>query len=392
MTHHHLLVLLRTASLVVLAGVLAGCGSNVPQMAETAPPPVSVSQAIVRGDVIDSDQYEGRITSMPKVDLRARVKGHLTKVNFDAGQMVKAGDLLYEIDPRPYKTTLNAALAQAKSAEAALEFANSELSRVRRLVTTRAASREEAEQWVAKQVVAQGDILKAKSAVDEAKLNLDFTQITAPFSGQIGRTQIDLGNLVNAGGGETLLATLVTVDPIYVYFGVDERSLLRYLKDHRNKAADRDKVVKELNIPITIALEGEEGFPHKGTLDFADNRVNPSTGTIQCRGKLSNPDRLFRDGMRARVRVPVSDPYKAILVTERAIGSEQGRKFVYVVNKDNVAERRDVVLDRVVDGLQVVRQGLQPGDLVVVNGIQRVRDGLEVKPKQIPMPDARKSE
>jgi RND family efflux transporter MFP subunit len=201
---------------------------------------------------------------------------------------------------------------------------------------------------------------------------------------------VDIGNLVNAGGGDTLLTTLVSVDPMYVYFDVDERSMLRYRRSFRKRdqANAPQPPIKELKIPVLVALEGEEGYPHKGVIDFADNRVNPTTGTIQVRGVLANTSRLLEDGMRARVRVPVSDPYKAVMVTERAIGTDQGRKYVYVVNEQNVVERRDVVLDRLIDGMQVIRKGLKPGEWVVVNGIQRVRDGLKVDAKRGPMPGA----
>ncbi len=377
---------------VLLPGLIIGCGSPAPPVAETPPPPVTVSRPVVQ-KVTDHDDYEGRIGAAEKVEIRARARGHLFKVHFKDGQMVKKGDLLYEIDPRQHEATLKSAEAQEAAAQGALDFAKAEINRVKTLLRTRAGTQEELETWVAKQGIAQGDLLKAKSAVTQSKLDLEFTRVTAPIDGKISRTLVDVGNLVNAGGGETLLTTLVSVDPMYVYFNVDERSLLRYRKDFR-KQKDGDGVeppIKELKIPVFVALEGEEGYPHKGVIDFADNRVNPSTGTIQVRGVLSNAKRTFDDGMRARVRVPVSDPYKALMITERAIGTEQGRKFVYVVNDQNVAERRDVTLDRVVDGLQVIRDGLKPDDWVIVNGIQRVRDGMKVEPRKGPMPDAPKA-
>ncbi len=201
---------------------------------------------------------------------------------------------------------------------------------------------------------------------------------------------VTAGNLVNPAGSETLLTTITSVDPMYVYFDVDERALARYRRHFRKgaKEGEPEPEVKELKIPIQVGLEGEEGFPHKGVIDFTDNRVNPSTGTIQVRGVLPNHTRTLDAGMRARVRVPVSDPHKAVMVTERAVGTDQGLKFVYVVNDQKVAERRDVKLDRLSDGLQVVGEGLKPEDWVVVNGIQRVRDGMTVDPKQVPMPGA----
>jgi RND family efflux transporter MFP subunit len=374
---------------VLLAGLVIGCGSAGQPVAETPPPPVTVSQPVVR-NVTDHDDYEGRIGAAEKVEIRARARGHLRKVNFQAGQMVKAGDLLYEIDPRQHQVNLESSQAQVAAAQGALDFARSEIKRVRGLVRTRAGTPEELETWVAKEGVAQGELQKAKAVVAQVKLDLEFTKVTAPIDGKMSRTQVDVGNLVNAGGGETLLTTLVSVDPIYVYFNVDERSLLRYRREFRKQKdqSGAEPPIKELKIPVFVALEGEEGFPHRGVIDFADNRVNPSTGTIQVRGVLSNAKRIFDDGMRARVRVPISDPYKALMITERAIGTEQGRKFVYVVNDQNLVERRDVTLDRVVDGLQVIRDGLKPEDWVIVNGIQRVRDGIKVEPRKGPMPDA----
>jgi membrane fusion protein, multidrug efflux system len=369
--------------------VLLGCGPPAPPLAETPPPPVTVSQPVLR-NVIDQDDYEGRITAKPTVDVRARVRGHLIKINFQDGQMVKAGDLLYEIDPRPPKASLDAAKAQEKAADAALQFARAEYNRTRTLIPSGASTREELESWAAKQAIAKGDLLKAQAAVEQAQLELDFTTIKAPISGRISRTQVDVGNLVNIGGGESLLTTITSVDPMYVYFDVDERALLRYRKDFRKgpKEGDPEPPLKDLKIPVYVALEGEEGYPHKGMLDFADNQVNPSTGTIQVRGVLPNSTHILDAGMRARVRIPVTDPHKSLMITERAVGTDQGRRFVYVVNDQNVAERRDVKLGRLSDGLQVVQEGVKPEDWVVVNGIQRVRDGAKVEPKQISMPGA----
>jgi membrane fusion protein, multidrug efflux system len=386
---HRRFLIGQTGLFVVLASVASGCGSNAPPVAETPPPPVSVSRPVVR-DVIEYDEYEGRIGTSQNVEVRARVKGHLTKVAFQAGQMVKEGDLLYEIDPRPYQAALDAAKAQEKAAQAALQYAKSEYNRVRPLVAKGAATSEELDTWVAKQAVAGADVLKAQAAKEEAQLNLDYTKVTAPISGKMSRTLVDVGNLVNAGGGETLLTTLVAVDPMYVYFTVDERSLQRY-KESRRKQAKADQPqppLKDLHVPVYVALEGEEGYPHKGEIDFADNRLTRSTGTFEARGVLDNAERIYEDGMRARVRVPVSHPLKSLMITERAVGNDQDRKFVYVVNDQNVAERRDVKLGRLSDGLQVIREGLKPKDWVIVNGIQRVRDGAKVEPKQISMPDA----
>lgn len=375
--------------ILILTGLL-GCDSTTPPVAETPPPPVSVSQPVAR-EVIEQDDYEGRIAAVETVEVRARVRGHVVKVNFQDGQIVQKDDLLFEIDPRPYQAALDAAKAQLAAADAALELATKEHRRAASLLQSRAASREEVDVWTGKQSVARAERLKAQAAVEQAQLDLDFTKIVAPIRGKTSRAQVTVGNLVNAGSGETLLTTIVSVDPMYVYFDVDERALLRY-RQHFRKGVDGEKkengaepAVKDLKIPVYVALEGEKTFPHQGVIDFADNRINPSTGTIQVRGVLPNPTRILDAGMRARVRVPVSDPQKALLITERAVGTDQGRKFVYVVNDQNIVERRDVNLGRLSDGLQVVREGVKPEDWVIVNGIQRVRDGAKVEPRRVPM-------
>lgn len=377
-----------SVGLVVLTGLWSGC-SNTPPVAETEPPPVSVSKPVVR-KVVDHDDYEGRIGAVETVEVRARVRGHLIKVNFEEGSVVEKDQPLFEIDPRDYKNALDAAEAQKAGAEASLDLAKKEYARSARLAQTGAASREELDVWLAKQAVATSERLKAIASVEQAQRDLDFTKIAAAITGKISRTQVTVGNLINAGGGDTLLTTITSVDPMYVYFDVDERALLRYRQVFRKgpvKEGSPEPSVKDLKIPVSVGLEGEDGYPHKGVIDFTDNKVNPSTGTIQVRGLLPNPTRILDAGMRARVRVPIGDPHESLMITERAIGTDQARRFVFVV-KDDVAERRDVQLDRLVDGLQVIKEGLKKDDLVVVNGIQRVRDGAKVKPNKISMPGA----
>jgi RND family efflux transporter MFP subunit len=382
-------LLRRGGGLVILAALLSGCNPT-PPLAETPPPPVSVRQPAVR-EITDRDDYEGRIGAVETFEVRARVRGYLVKVNFEAGQMVKAGDLLYEIDPKPYQVIVEGAEAVKIASDAALEFSRAELNRTRTLAGKGAASREEVETWAAKQVVSQGEVAKAQAAVDRAKLDLGFTKLTSPITGKISRTQVTVGNLVNAGGGETLLTTVVSVEPMYVYFDVDERALLRYRTEFRKgKKDDGGKLppLKDLKIPVEVALEGEEDYSHHGFLDFADNQVKSSTGTIEVRGTLPNPKRDLDAGMRARVRIPVSDRHEVLMVTERAVGNDQGRKFLCVVNDQNLVEQRDVRLGQVIDGMQVIRGGLKREDWVIVNGIQRVRDGMKVDPQRGPTPGA----
>jgi RND family efflux transporter MFP subunit len=358
-------------------------------VAETAPPPVSVSQPLVL-EVIDQDDYEGRIAAVETVEVRARVRGHLVKVNFQDGDIVKQDQPLFEIDPRPYQATLDGAKAQAAAAEASLELAKKEYTRSVSLLRSNAASREEVDVWTAKQGVAQAERLKAQAAIEQAQLDLNFTKVLAPIAGKISRTQVTVGNLINASGGETLLTTIVRINPMRVYFDVPERALSEYRQQFRKdyKEGDPEPPVKDLKIPCYVAVEGETGFPHHGLIDFVDNTANPGTGTFQVRGELPNDKRILDAGMRARVRVPVSDPHKPILITERAIGTDQSLRFVYIVNDQKIVERRDVKLGRLHDGLQVVLQGIKPEDWVIVNGIQRVRDGAKVDPKEVEMPGA----
>jgi RND family efflux transporter MFP subunit len=350
------------------------------------PPTVSVSQPVER-EVTDYDEYEGRIEAVKTVEVRARVQGQLLKVFFKDGQLVKQGDQLFQIDPRPYQALLESARAHRASADASLALAKSEYARIARLAGSAAASREELETWRSKQGVSLADRQGAEADMQRAQLDLEYCDIRAPISGRISRPLLTEGNLINTAGADSLLTTIVTTNQMYVYFDIDERAMLRYLREF-NKAGlpTTGDAIKELKIPFSIAIEGDNAFSTRGIIDFVENRVNRGTGTIEVRGIVNNPSGLLVDGLRARVRVPASDPYKALLINERAISSDQTLKYVYVVNADKVVERRDVVPDRVFDGLISIKSGLKSSDWIVVNGIQRVRQGAKVEPKQVPMP------
>ncbi len=369
---------------VVLSVTIAGC-SNPPPVANTGPPEVTVSKPVAR-KVTDYDSYTGRIEPVQTVDVRARIRGHLIKVAFQDGAEVQKGTLLFEIDPRPYEADLEQAKASLKSAQANLKLMNAEYQRTASLVTKRAASREEMDVIQGKRDVAAADVGKAQAAVDRANLDLGYTRVTAPIDGRLSQTAVSVGNLVNAGGGETLLTTLVSMEPMYVRFDVDERSLLRYLEDERGEKTRDAEHIKDLKIPVWLGLANQEGYPRKGFIDFADNRVDPSTGTIRVRGVFDNKDRALIPGMFARVRIEASNPYEALLVNDRAIGTNQGQKYVYVVDSAKKVQERPIKLGPLSDGLRVVQEGLQTDDWVIVKGVQRVREGMEVKVKEEPMP------
>jgi RND family efflux transporter MFP subunit len=417
----------RCSALLLFALFLSGCQGDPPP-AEPPPPPVTICHPVVR-TVTNLDEFEGRIAASQKVDIRARVRGYLIRICFDDGQMVKGdqppgalvasmfgllvspvpmrslfvasslypnrgkGDVLFEIDPSQYQADYDRAFSQIGVARAKLDLARSTLDRdlETQKINPGAVSKQKVAEDRAAVEEAAAAVEAAKANAQSYKVSLDYTKITAPFDGKIGRSQVDVGNLINAGGGETLLTTVVAVEPMYVYFNVDERTAIRYRNKDRPEGDPKAPIpsVQELDIPVYVALEGDKDFPHKGVIDFVDNKVNPGTGTVEVRGVLNNRRGLFEDGYRARVQVPMGKPYKAVMVVERAVGTDQGRRFVYVVNKEDRVERRDVTLGRVFDGLQVITEGLAPTDRVIINGIQRVRDGVKVTPEHGKMPGAK---
>lgn len=376
----------KTCSLLALTTWLfaVGCSHEPPGVASLPPPQVSVAAALER-EVIDYDEYTGRMVAVEEVEMRARVRGYLIKVNFAEGAEVKQGEVLFEIDPRPFQAELDAAKGQVAQWEAKLTRAEADVVRNERLLPKGAASQKDLDTAIADRGEARAAIQSARATVERVALDLEFTKVTAPISGRVSRAFVTKGNLVNAGGGETtLLTTIVALDPIYVYFDVDERALLQYQQAAREQAGGNNQPanVKEAKIPVQLGLANEAGFPYAGVIDFADNRVDPQTGTIRLRGVFANANRTFTPGLFARVRVPVGDKYQALLVPERAIGTDQGQKYVLAVNKENVVEYRAVKLGRLHDGLRVIQDGLKPDDLIIVNGIQRARPGVPVTPQR----------
>lgn len=371
------------AALAAQAFWLSGCSKK--EEPPAPPPQVSVSQAIER-EVAEWDEYTGRLEAVKTVEVRPRVAGLIVRVAFKEGALVKKGELLFQIDPRPYQAELDKALAEAQHAVDRAALTKAQLERAQKLVEAHAMSREVFDQRRTARAEAESSIRAANAAVASAKLNLEFTQLRAPIAGRISRALVTEGNLVTggpiAGAVATLLTTIVAVDPIYVYFEADERSFLKYVDLSR---AGTLPSAREARNPVRMGLANEEGHPHKGYIDFVENRLDASTGTMRARAVFENKDRRFTPGLFARVRLVGSARYRATLVNDRAIGTDQGQKFVLVVDEKNATQYRVVRLGPLIDGLRVVRDGVKLGETIVVNGMQRVRPGLIVAPQKVDM-------
>ncbi|KAF1687095.1 efflux RND transporter periplasmic adaptor subunit [Pseudoxanthomonas taiwanensis] len=373
---------LGAAGLLALA-VLAGCSGG--QAAEQAPPPpeVGVAEVPVR-PVSQWDEYSGRIEAVETVELRPRVSGYIEKVNYREGQEVKKGDVLFVIDDRSYRAELARAEAALRRARAQAELARSEAERARRLVEEQAIATETYEQRRAAAEQARAELAAAQAAVDAARLDLEWTRVRAPIDGRAGRALVTAGNLVGAGDAASVLTTLVSLDKVHVHFDADEHSFLRYAELARRgqRPSERDG-----GLPVQVALAGEEGFPPPGTVDFLDNQVARGTGTIRVRAVRDNRDRRFTPGLYARVRLPGSGRFDAVLVDDRAVLTDQDRKYVYVVDGEGRAQRRDIRIGRLADnGLRIVEEGLQAGDRVIVSGVQKVFfPGMPVQARPVAM-------
>jgi RND family efflux transporter MFP subunit len=364
----------------VLPLALAACGQNAPPPAAPPPPEVTVARPVQRA-VVDHDEYVGRFVSVDSVEVRARVSGYLDQVHFKDGQMVKQGDLLFTIDRRPFQNALDQARANLAQARANLAYADADLARGQQLVRDRTITEQTFEQRVQAQKSATATVQAQEANVRQAELDLQFTELRAPVAGRIGDRRISPGNLITGGlaGNTSMLATIVSIDPIRFEFTFDEASYLRY---ERMSGIGKEMTGREGSVIVALKLIDEGDFVHRGYMDFVDNVIDKSTGTIRGRAVFSNPDGMFTPGMFARVRVPGSPTYHALLVPDAAIGTEQVRKFVLVVGSDNVAAAKYVTLGQVVDGLRVVKDGLSPDDRVIVNGLMRARAGQKVTPKE----------
>jgi RND family efflux transporter MFP subunit len=371
------------ALLLGLALGLAGC-ARAPMDGPAAPVPVMVSYPVGR-EVTDYAAFTARTAAVDSVEVRAHVWGYLDKVRFKEGAMVKKGDVLFELDPRPYEALLKQAKAKVAQDEAQLAFDEAEYQRNLRLVGTGAVSRTDLDKTAAARGVDRANIEADKAVVAARQLDLEYTKVTAPVSGRVSRYVVTVGNLIQSGdqGGGTLLTTIVSVDPMYAYFDVDEHTVLRVRQLVREGKADSPR---EGPVPVWLGLANEEGYPHQGTIDFVDNQVNPKTGTMRLRGVFPNKEQVLAPGFFGRVRALIGRPHKALLVSDRALDTDQGQKIVYVVNDKDVVVARPVRLGALHNGLREIVDGLKPGERVIVNGLQQVRPGVTVEPQLVDMP------
>ncbi len=413
---------------------MTGCGGNAAARANAvAPPPpqVDVAQVVARR-VTEFDEFTGRFEAVERVEIRPRVSGYIASVNFAEGREVKKGDVLFVIDPRPYEADYKHAKAQLDQARSQSELAKSERERATKLLQAHAISQEEYDTRVAGLQQADANVEAAQAALDTAALNLTFTRVTAPITGRISRALVTEGNLVTSG--QTMLTTLVSLDPIYVRFDGDEQAYLKYTKLARENAQARANAAKsgdgneshaagnpqlarnqaphgskpaadrpsnssptppdagEAGAAVMVGLADEPGYPHSGVMVFVDNEVDPTTGTIRGRARLDNHDRAFTPGLFARVKLMGSNQYDATLVNDSAIGTDQTVRYVLVVGADNKVQYRPVKLGPIIDGLRVITDGLKPGETIVVNGLQRVRPGSPVTPERVAMGERRHSD
>jgi RND family efflux transporter MFP subunit len=361
-----------------------GCQPPAVETDILEPPQVTVAKPIQQL-LFDTEEFTAKTEAVSSVEVRARVSGYLTKIYFQEGAVVQAGDPLFLIDPRPYEMTLKRDQAQVAVLEARLSQATAELRRAKDLVPQKAISGSDYDKAVADAAEAKASLESAKAAVERAELDVQFTKVTSPIQGQISRTQITLGNLVNSDS--TLLTTIVSIDPVYAYFDVAEpifERLSQRVREGKITGAAYER------IPIWLGLSVETGFPHAGMIDFFENRVDSNTGTLRLRGVFPNPQpklgyRVLMPGMFARVRIPVGNQRPMLLVPEEALGTDQGQKFLYVVNAKNEVDYRNVTVGKQEQGLRAIESGLKPDELVIVRGLQRVRPGMPVKPKLEPL-------
>lgn len=383
-----------SATLILLAVttlVLSACGKPSAQELGQQPaggPPISAA-TVLEKSILETQEFSGRLEAVDRVEVRPRVSGFISSVNFQPGAEVKKGDVLFVIDRRPYEAEAQRAEAAAAAARAKADLAKVELARAEKLIAEKAIAQREADEKIASVKELEATARAAQAAAESAKLNLGFTRVHSPINGRVSKAEVTTGNLVDAN---VVLTSVVSSNPIYASFDGDEQAYLRVGAMAR----------KGTPVTVRIGLANEEGFPHEGKLEFVDNRVDPATGSVRMRAVLKNADNQLAPGLFARVQLASGNgtggETMAALINDRAVGTDQNRKFVFVVNAEGKAEYRPVKLGPVIDGLRVVRDGVKPGEKIVVNGLQRVRPGAPVTAQLIPMeadpntPDAPKAQ
>jgi multidrug efflux system membrane fusion protein len=369
----------------ICATVLAACGhSRAQSLPNAAPPPtVSVAEVIAR-PLHHWDELTGELQAVNTVEVRPRVSGFIDTVQFTEGARVGKGQVLFQIDPRPFQIEIERLDAEIKRARSKLDFATAGHARAERLYTQNAIAREEYEQLTSAETEAAGDLGSLTAQLHAARLNLEYTHVRSPIDGHVSRALITPGNLVS---NTNLLTTVVSDDPIYAYFDTDEATYLKFTQlQNKDRMASRERSGHGGgSSPVFMGLVGEQGYPHQGQLDFVDNQVDARSSTIHARAVFDNKDGRFTPGLFARIKLVANDSYQAILIDERAVGNDLGKKFVLILKPDDTLEYRPVTLGTRIDGLRVVAEGLQPADVIVVNGLQHVAAGAKVQATRVTM-------
>jgi multidrug efflux system membrane fusion protein len=377
----------RVAGIALLAGVVslgmvAGCNQGPPAAPQKKAPEVVVTTPIT-AEVADYQDFTGRLDALKTVEIRARVSGFVMSAPFKEGDLVHEGDLLFQIDPRTYQATYDQTKANVAQAIADRNLQEKNTYRAKRMIESRSIAQEDYDTTLATYEKSKATVGSVEAARDIAKLYLDFTHVTAPLSGRISRRLVDPGNLIIAD--TTPLTTIVSDNPLYAYFDVDERTYLELMESTDSK---QSSWLSGAQFPVMMRLANEEEFTHKGNVNFIDNRVNATTGTIRMRGVFENPAGVLKAGLFVRIRLPIGKPYQGIMISGEALQSDQGKKYVFIVNKDNKVKYRQVTVGQEINGLSVIKKGLSPGDRVIISGMQRVRAEMEVQVKNQPPPKA----
>ncbi|MCY3004564.1 MAG: efflux RND transporter periplasmic adaptor subunit [Planctomycetota bacterium] len=392
-------MLCKTRWLFIVLGCTLGLAAVGCQKQATKPPAVPLKIATVQAasqKITDYDEFVGRTSAVETVEVRARVTGYIKQLHFSDGQRIQEDDLLFSIEPDVYQAAHQQALAKIDLMKARVGLAKSKLARAKSLIDVKAISQEEYEENVSALTEAQAQQVAAEADTQISALDLKYTEIRSPISGRIDRAQITPGNIVTGGlGTGTLLTTIVKTDPMYVYFDVDEQSVLRYQRmtiqknqtEPQSQQASGNRELKSLEIPCLVQLGDEKDYPHRGKLDFLENSIDDRTGSIKLRAVLNNAENLYKAGMFVRVRVPVSEPYSAVLVPEASIGVDQDTRYVIVIGADKKPVRQSVQIGRAIGTWRVITKGLEPGTQVVYRGLQRVRPDaqLDIQSVDVPM-------